>query len=84
MGFCAHFFSIHILKLYLLLSVIVCHMVCITCLLSALRKIGMEPIKTINPNSCYDFLGLVVFRYAGLFEYRFIHCIRVNNVLGLL
>ena len=44
----------------------------------------MEPIKTVNPNSCYGFSGLVVFRQTRLFEYGFIHCIRVINVLDLL
>ena len=44
----------------------------------------MEPIKTVNPSLCYSFLGLVVFRWASLFEYEFIHCIRVIIVLDLL
>ena len=49
-----------------LLSVIVFHMVRITCLLSAFRKDRYET----NQNS--------------VFEYEFIHCIRVIIVLGLL
>ena len=49
-----------------------------------LEKTGMKPIKIANPRSCYGFLGLVVFRYASVFEYGFIHCIRVIIVLGLL
>ena len=44
----------------------------------------MKPIKTVIPSLCYDFFRLVVFRQANLFEYEFIHCIRVINVLGLL
>ena len=44
----------------------------------------MQPIKTINRNSCYGFSGLVVFRQTRLFEYGFIYCIRVINVLDLL
>ena len=43
----------------------------------------MKPIKIVNPSLCYGFLGLVVFRYASVFEYGFIHCIRVIIVLGL-
>ena len=43
----------------------------------------MKPIKTVNPSLCYGFSGLVIFRQASVFEYGFIHCIRVIIVLGL-
>ena len=44
----------------------------------------MKLIKTVNPNSCFGFSRRVVFRQASVFEYEFIHYIRVIIVLSLL
>ena len=44
----------------------------------------MEPIKTINLSSCYDFSRLVIFRWASLFESGLILCNQARIVLGLL
>ena len=48
------------------------------------EKIDIKLIYTVNLGLCYGFSGLVVFRWVSVFEYGFIHCVRIIIVLGLL
>ena len=67
-----------------LFSVIVFHMVCITCLLSAFRKDKYGANQNNQSQFMLWFLRIGCFQIGQLFEYEFIYCIRVIMVLVLL